>query len=159
MQKFSDPLDKIKIASPCGAKWNEMFGDDRRRHCAECRLNVYNISDMTRAEAESLLINAEGRVCLRMFRREDGTVLTQNCPVGWQKVKRHITRVASAAFTLIAAIFTGISAVKLSDAFASNLPAESTYKPNDESEEKISFGGMISNLPEIKADILKSRYK
>ena len=76
MQKFTNPLDNVRIASPCGANWNEMRGDERKRHCAMCRLNVYNLSDMTQAEAENFLINAEGRVCLRVFRRTDGTVIT-----------------------------------------------------------------------------------
>src|SRR5215203_1323661 len=64
MHKFTNPLDKIKIASPCGADWNEMRGDNRRRYCTMCKLNVYNLSGMTQTEAESFLINSEGRVGL-----------------------------------------------------------------------------------------------
>src|SRR5215217_962167 len=100
MEKFTNPLDKIKIASPCGANWNEMRGDNRRRYCTSCKLNVYNLSGMTRAEAESFLINSEGRVCLRIHRRTDGTVITRDCPVGWQKLKRKVSRTAAAVFAL-----------------------------------------------------------
>ena len=69
MRNFTNPLDNIHIASPCPANWDEMFGDGRKRHCGECKLNVYNLSDMTRREAEDLLINSEGRLCVRFFRR------------------------------------------------------------------------------------------
>ena len=59
-----------------------MYGDDRRRFCSQCKLNVYNLSGMTRDEAEQLVMNSEGRLCVRFFRRKDGTVLTQDCPAG-----------------------------------------------------------------------------
>ena len=62
MRKFNNPLDNIHIASPCNANWEEMFGNERKRHCGECRLNVYNLSDMTRRAAENLLVNSEGRL-------------------------------------------------------------------------------------------------
>ncbi len=108
MKKFTNPLNKIKIASPCPANWNEMYGDERKRHCAECKLNVYNLSDMTRQEAENFLINSEGRVCVKFYRRSDGTVLTQDCPVGWAKMKRNISRAATSVFSICVGIFSGI---------------------------------------------------
>jgi hypothetical protein len=107
MQKFTNPLDKIKIASPCGANWKEMRGDNRRRYCTMCKLNVYNLSNMTREEAESFLINSEGRVCVRIYRRSDGSVITKDCPVGWQKLKRKVSRTATAVFSLIAGFLGG----------------------------------------------------
>ena len=75
-------LDRIAVASPCSVAWDEMEGDDRVRFCDRCSLNVYNISAMTKAEAESVITNTEGRVCARFYRRADGTILTQDCPVG-----------------------------------------------------------------------------
>lgn len=113
MRKFTNPLDNIHVASPCSANWDEMFGDDRKRHCGDCKLNVYNLSNMTRREAEDLLVNSEGRLCVRFFRRADGTVLTKNCPVGWQAVKRRMSRIATAAFSMVAGIFGGIFAFNL----------------------------------------------
>lgn len=110
MRKFTNPLDSIHVASPCSADWNEMYGNDRKRFCSDCKLNVYNLSDMTRQEAENLLMISEGRLCVRFFRRADGTVLTKNCPVGWQAVKQHVSRVATAAFSIIAGFFGGLVA-------------------------------------------------
>ena len=108
MAKFDNPLDNIKIASPCAMDWEAMIGVGRKRYCAECKLNVYNLSGMTRREAESLLINSEGRLCVRFYRRQDGSVLTQDCPVGWQTVKKRISRTAAAFASLVFAALSGI---------------------------------------------------
>ncbi|CAN5563273.1 hypothetical protein BH10ACI2_BH10ACI2_01370 [soil metagenome] len=110
MRSFTSPLDNIHVASPCSANWEEMFGDDRKRFCGDCKLNVYNLSDMTRQDAENLIVSSEGRLCVRFFRRADGTVLTKNCPVGWAKVKQRVSRVGTAAFSMIAGLFGGVFA-------------------------------------------------
>jgi hypothetical protein len=56
-----------------------MTGGDRARHCARCRLTVYNLSEMTANEALAFVRDAEGRTCVRFYRRADGTVLTRDC--------------------------------------------------------------------------------
>ena len=109
----TSPLNNIKIASPCSANWDEMLGDNRKRFCGECKLNVYNLSGMSQIEAENLLINSEGRVCVRFYKRADGTVLTQDCPVGWAKIKRNFSRAATAVFSLIIGLFGGLFAFNL----------------------------------------------
>lgn len=113
MNRFTSPLDDLRVASPCPANWDEMYGNERKRFCASCKLNVYNLSQMTKAEAEQFLINSEGRVCVRFYRRADGTILTENCPVGWQAVKRRVSRVATAAFSVVAGFFGGLTAFSL----------------------------------------------
>lgn len=113
MPEFDSPLENVKIASPCSADWNEMYGDERKRFCGDCKLNVYNLSGMTKTEAESLILNAEGRLCVRFYQRADGSVITNDCPVGWAGVK-HRTRVfATAAASLLMAILTGVFFVSL----------------------------------------------
>src|SRR5215475_8931425 len=111
MPRFESPLNNIRIASPCSANWDEMYGNDRKRFCGDCKLNVYNLSGMTRAEAEDLLERSEGRLCVRFYRRDDGTVLTQNCPVGWAKVKQRARVFATAAFSLILGSLGGLFVV------------------------------------------------
>jgi hypothetical protein len=76
------PLDTIRIANPCSVPWDAMAGDERVRYCDRCRLNVYNLATMTRQEADDFLRRREGRTCLRLFRRPDGTVLTRDCSAG-----------------------------------------------------------------------------
>ena len=109
MSRFDSPLNNIKIASPCSADWEGMFGNERKRFCGDCKLNVYNISGMTRTEAEWLLEQSEGSLCVRYYRRADGTILTKDCPVGWAKIKQRASMIATAALSLIVSFFAGLS--------------------------------------------------
>jgi hypothetical protein len=108
MNKFTNPLNNVKIASPCSQDWEAMAGDNRKRFCGECKLNVYNLSDMTKAEAEQLLINSEGRLCVRFYKRSDGTVLTVDCPVGWAAFKRRVSKTAAACASLVFGVISGL---------------------------------------------------
>ena len=98
-------LSSIRIASPCPADWNKMVGNERVRHCAECNLNVYNLSAMTERQTRQLLEGNSGkRVCLRLYRRADGTIITQDCPWGFRALKRRATRFASALFSAVLSV-------------------------------------------------------
>jgi hypothetical protein len=108
MNKFTNPLNNIKVASPCSADWNEMVGDERQKFCGSCQKNVYNLSGMTKDEAENLLLNAEGRLCVRFYKRADGTVLTQDCPVGWAAFKRRVSKTAAAFASLMFGVIGGL---------------------------------------------------
>jgi hypothetical protein len=72
-------LDNIGVAAPCEADWSRMKGDERVRHCSECRQNVYNLSAMSRREAAELVARREGRICVRLLQRPDGTLVTRDC--------------------------------------------------------------------------------
>ena len=93
-------LDNIRVASPCSADWSKMTGDERTRHCGDCRKNVYNISELTRDEAEALIVAMEGRLCVRYFQRHDGTILLKDCTVGVRRKRRRRVIVAGAAALL-----------------------------------------------------------
>jgi Carboxypeptidase regulatory-like domain len=99
-------VNRLKVALPCTVSWDSMKGDERARHCGVCSLNVYNIAAMTSAEAEQLVTKREGRLCIRLYRRADGTVITNDCPVGLRKVRQRMARVASAAFASILGLVT-----------------------------------------------------
>lgn len=74
-------LDAIQIQSPCSASWDAMEGDDVRRFCASCALEVHNLSEMSRREAEALIGGLgrpdAGRVCVQMQRAAIGRVVTR----------------------------------------------------------------------------------
>lgn len=97
----TDVLGSLRVASPCPVSWDSMEGDERVRFCRLCSLNVYDFAGMTRAEAEALLLKTEGRLCGRLTRRADGTVLTKDCPVGLRAVRLRATRAAGAAFAAL----------------------------------------------------------
>lgn len=123
-----DWLDGIDIAAPCTVDWNHMQGDDRCRFCSQCSLHVFDLSAMTRHQAETLvrerLAQPGRRLCVRFRRRADGTVLTRDCPVGLRaRLRRAGTRVAAA----FAALLTFAGCRK--DAPASQVPG--TVHPVD----------------------------
>jgi len=71
-----DPLDLVEIPIPCTVPWDSMPGDSQVRHCGHCKQNVYNVSTLTRAEANRLL---RAGACMRIYRRPDRTVVTSDC--------------------------------------------------------------------------------
>ena len=105
-------VDELRIASPCTADWAGMLGDDYARHCGECKRNVYDLSMLTRAEANELIREKEGKLCARYYQRRDGTILTANCPVGLRKVWKHYLRTRAkfvAAAIAVWAVIAGTS--------------------------------------------------
>jgi hypothetical protein len=127
--KFTNPLNNIKIASPCAANWEEMFGDERKRFCGECKLNVYNLSGISRREAENLILQSEGRLCVRFYKRADGSVLTKDCPVGWQAIKRNVSKTVTAFVSLLFAILSGIGLANYFAKSEINTPTTGTMIP------------------------------
>jgi hypothetical protein len=98
-------IQSIKIAEPCNVDWNSMTGDERKRFCGQCKLNVYNVEKLAQSDVVSLIQENEGNVCMQLYRRQDGTILTENCPVGLRKLRdkaRKLIKTAAAVFTWLA---------------------------------------------------------
>ena len=70
------PLEVLRVAEPCRNDWDAMTGDDRTRFCAGCGLHVHNLSAMTRDEAERLVCERAGRLCVRYEQTPQGGVKT-----------------------------------------------------------------------------------
>ena len=73
-----------------------MAGDERVRHCRLCDLNVYNFAELTRDEIRALIARSEGRLCGRLYRRADGTIITRDCPTGLAALRQRMSRFANA---------------------------------------------------------------
>lgn len=108
MTQQNNSLDRMRIASPCSVGWENMSGDDRVRFCNQCSLHVYNISEMTKEQVSSLVAKTEGRICARIYRRADGTVLTRDCPVGLRALRRRVSKMAGAALTAVLSLCSGV---------------------------------------------------
>ena len=112
-------LDQINVASPCSADWGEMSGDDRKRFCQQCSLHVYDLSTMTRMEAEGFLQSELGtgkRVCVRLYRRTDGRVLTKDCPVGLRRLRLRFVRSIATLFAFfLGGLATALAGTRLGD--------------------------------------------
>jgi len=129
MKNDNSLLSRIEIAKPCRANWEEMTGDERVRACQLCHLNVYNISTMTQNEAESFLRERlpEGSVCVRLYRRHDGTIITDNCPRGLRAARDAAKRVAhrvAAAASLLLAFLGGPASQSQNNGSANNTTPE-----------------------------------
>lgn len=83
-----------------------MTGDARTRHCEACGLNVHNISAMTETEIGELVGSGDRRVCVRLFKRADGTVLTRDCPRGLSAYRKRVATFAGAALTAVLGLFS-----------------------------------------------------
>jgi hypothetical protein len=93
-------LPNIYVASPCPADWSKMTGDERVRMCGQCNKNVFNLSQMTRSDAEELIIEKNGNVCVRYYQRKDGTILLKDCTVAASAARRRQMLGAAAAALL-----------------------------------------------------------
>jgi hypothetical protein len=69
-------LEVLSLASPCDASWESMAGNERARFCKHCQKHVHNLSAMPRDEAERLVCEAAGSLCVRYARDEAGRVMT-----------------------------------------------------------------------------------
>jgi hypothetical protein len=103
-------LNDIQIAKPCPVSWDGMSGDERVRFCGDCKKHVYNIAEMTRKEAEHLIQASEGKACLRLFRRADGTVITDDCPRAFRQARDTAVRVLSLCASAALFLFTVVGA-------------------------------------------------
>jgi hypothetical protein len=115
MARFKSTLGNVRIAARCSADWDSMFGNERIRFCGQCQLNVYNLSEMSEAEAERLIGQTEGRLCVRYYRRQDGSIITQNCPIGLRAIKRRLSRAAKAVAFSVLGFITGIDLYRNAD--------------------------------------------
>ncbi|HEY1815719.1 MAG TPA: hypothetical protein VGG74_25395 [Kofleriaceae bacterium] len=99
-------LENLRTASPCRADWNDMTGDERVRRCAACAKPVFNLSQMSRAEAEQVIAERNGNLCARYYQRKDGTILLADCTVGGNGAKAR-------SFVLATALAAGAAYAKL----------------------------------------------
>src|SRR5438270_1645797 len=110
-------LDEIRIAAPCPVRWEAMSGNDQVRHCSQCDQPVYDLSALTAAEAVALIRAKQGQLCIQLYRRPDGTLLTADCARGWRQRgfrwwKRLGSLAAAAALLLVSGCSSGADATK-----------------------------------------------
>ena len=122
MARFNNPLANVQVAAPCKADWNQMMGDERVRFCSECNLNVYNLSAMNRSDAESLIVRNEGRLCVKFYRRRDGSIITRDCPVGLRAIRRRVSYVVKAICSMLFGLLAGLGVHEAFSSIVSFVP-------------------------------------
>ncbi len=106
MRKQEIDIQAMRVAKPCSASWEAMTGDERSRMCSQCSIRVYNIEEMTASEVRDFVFTNEGRTCIRLHRRADGTVITKDCPKGLQRMRKRAFGIAAAAFAAVLGLFS-----------------------------------------------------
>jgi len=155
--RFTNRLDNIRVAAPCNADWDSMVGNERVRLCEQCHLNVYNLSAMSRVEADRLIDQAEGRLCVRFYQRRDGSIITQNCPVGLRALKRRLSRVATAIATSVLSFVAGIVGYRIATPRYTTgvmVMGDVVYKPIPPSEQ-----GTFVVIPATQPDIIMGKMR
>lgn len=98
----TNKLETINLAFSCPMDWDKMIGNNQIRYCPECKLNVYNISSLSSIEATKLINNNENKLCIKLYKRADGTVLTKDCSIGIKVIKKKInTNIAVASLAIL----------------------------------------------------------
>ncbi len=67
---------QLEIVKPCEASWAEMKGTLSQRHCQSCDKSVHNFAAMTSKAIEKIVFESDGRMCARIVRRADGSLVT-----------------------------------------------------------------------------------
>lgn len=100
-------LDNILLAYPCPIDWDNMNGNERERFCKACSSKVYNLSDMSEAEADAFLQNnlENSEICIRFYKRTDGTIKTDNCPRPLRPMRNLVLKAKSLLLLVTTLIF------------------------------------------------------
>ena len=132
---FAKPslLNQAFIETPCESSWDKMTGNDSVRFCGQCSLNVYNIANLTDKEAEAVFAKGreQGRVCARLYRRPDGTIMTDNGPRSLRKIRdapRWLKTKIVAGFALTISLFTPAQAEESKKNQAKNPPQNESQR-------------------------------
>ena len=149
-------LPQITIETPCQMDWDLMTGDDQVRFCRRCKKNVFNISAMEESDALKLIESKE-KICARIFRRPDDTIVTNVCPSPMPPVaagKRFqfstaalLVLITSSAGLCASAPWIGKKIQPILDRFTNKVVTPPTYGPE--------MGGMMAPTNTVPAIIGK----
>ena len=128
-----------------------MTGDDRARFCSLCNLHVYNIAELTRKQAVALISETEGRICGRIYRRSDGTVITKDCPFGLRAIRRRVARLTGAVFATVVALSSAVLGQKPTKTEDPGCQQQVTISKKVTDSEAGVISGTVSSLQGVVA--------
>lgn len=102
-------LNNLTIPSPCTEDWNSMTGNEQVRFCKHCNLNVQNLSQMTRSQAQRLIDRSNGRLCVRYHHDTTGQPLTLPVRQKLHHIGRRVSRIAAGAFTATLSVTSAVA--------------------------------------------------
>lgn len=87
------PLAQVRVADPCPMSWDDMAGDDRARYCRHCDKHVHNLSALREDEAQRLICESAGSLCIAYVPDAQGAPTT--LPYAAQKQPRYRWRLVA----------------------------------------------------------------
>lgn len=102
--KPPQPIESYRRATPCASDWNAMSGTDRFRMCSQCKLYLYDFTNLELQEAKDIVYQREGNQVTSFYRRKDGKFLVKDCPAGVANAHRMIAIIATGVLLVGAAI-------------------------------------------------------
>jgi hypothetical protein len=159
MARFSNRLRHVQVAAPCKTDWDQMLGDDCVRFCGQCSLNVYNLSSMTRADAEGLITRTEGRLCVKFYRRFDGSIITKDCPIGLQAIKRRVSYAWQALVSVTLTFLAGFGIHQALSTIPPFVPERTVgvMARIDPPKETIEVGQLVDREPPRSSKLRRSK--
>jgi hypothetical protein len=141
-------LENVRVATPCTASWEDMKGDEKTRFCGQCKLNVHNFSAMTEQEIVRLVTDSKGRICGRLFRRADGTMITKDCPVGLRALRRKVARVCRNVGAAVLSAFGLAAGLRSSAVGGGPAPAQAAVPVTTQAA--LTAGTAITSVTEVE---------
>jgi hypothetical protein len=126
-----DKWENITVAKNCPVDWNSMKGDEKIRFCGKCSQNVYNLSEMTREQAAAVIQEQGGDMCIRIYRRLDGTIKTSDCPEVMTPPSVYLPMLAAGLAVGGLAMYAGMSYVSSIQQGKMQFHQPQTTLPND----------------------------
>jgi hypothetical protein len=114
-------LNNLIIPTPCSADWNSMVGNDQVRFCEHCSLHVHNLSALTRNQAERLVAQANGKLCVRYIRDPAGRPALLPVAQKLHRIGRRVSQLAAGAFTASLSVSSALAQERFAPSGAGRL--------------------------------------
>ena len=109
---MSPRLPVLTVVEPCPLAWEDMAGNDRVRFCGHCRQHVYDVASLTMTEVMALIQEREGRACVRLQRRADGTVITRDCLHVVRRARERLVATALGLGSMAVGFWSGVGMLR-----------------------------------------------
>lgn len=104
-------LENLVNTFECNLDWNDMPGSNRVRDCGQCKCKVFNMSQMSRREANAFLVENGTSQCMILEQRQDGSIVTDECPVPLRNIRNILGKLRHAVAVILTLTFSGAAAL------------------------------------------------
>ena len=155
-------LPIYRVKTPCEEPWEAMaeVGDDRR-FCGLCAKDVHDLTHLSQEEMHRWIEDWRAErgmdaVCVRFYKRADGTLVEADCQPWRERVARHAKRAAlwsSARLAAAAATFLALlglsSKFDVFDGWSNHHEALIAQKPHKVFDHSVLMGDLVMEEHEV----------